>query len=371
MKIRLIVTPVNTRPLDRPSECPYCHHLILHRHGVVPKPVKDHGVGGVEVVRYKCVGCNRTFRHYPQGVTARDQSQRTVVLAALMYGLGLSCSASSHLLRAVGADIGKMSVWRDAQQAGEVLRNRPGGKVTALGVDETVFRVRGREVVVGFVTDARSGRCLGFEILSQGDGEAFAQWLKPYVEGLGVEVLVTDDNHSYGVASRRLLIEHQLCITHLRKYVRRRSRSILEQAEREWGERDPKLERLREDMRRVRELIDVLDEEGGRELGHIHLGYIWAVRPEKQEPASAGYRMRLLTLKLWEKWLKLRLYLRRPQLGLDGTNNCTEPVIGRSKVRYTTMRGYKSLTGMENGIRLTQWLYSVDEPHDLTAAMAA
>ncbi len=52
----------------------------------------------VEVHRYKCVRCQRTFRHYPGGVNNKDQSQRTVVLAALMYALGLSCSAASHLL---------------------------------------------------------------------------------------------------------------------------------------------------------------------------------------------------------------------------------------------------------------------------------
>jgi hypothetical protein len=33
-----------------------------------------------------------------------------VVLAALMYALGLSCSAASRLLGALGAEISKMSV---------------------------------------------------------------------------------------------------------------------------------------------------------------------------------------------------------------------------------------------------------------------
>jgi hypothetical protein len=74
------------------------------------------------------------LRRTPSGVTAEDQSWSTVVLAALMYGLGLSCSAASHLLGALGAEISKTSVWRDAQQAGEALREkRPAGKARVLG----------------------------------------------------------------------------------------------------------------------------------------------------------------------------------------------------------------------------------------------
>lgn len=96
------------------------------------------------------------------------------MLAALMYGVGLSCSAASHLLGALGAEIGKTSVWRDAQEAGEALREkRPAGKARVLGADETVFKLKGKEVVVGFVVEGVSGKTLGFEVLFEGDGRAF------------------------------------------------------------------------------------------------------------------------------------------------------------------------------------------------------
>ena len=81
--------------------------------------------------------------------------------------------------------------------------------------------------------------------------------------------------------------------------------------------------------------------------------------------------MRMLTLELWDKWHKIRLHLSSPELGLDGTNNSTERGIGKSKVRYKTMRGYKSPEGMTNGIALTQWLYSGEDEHDLAEVMAA
>jgi transposase-like protein len=376
MKIRLVVADVNVHPIDRPRSCPYCKGATLQRHATVSKPIKDHRLTQVEVHRYKCLSCSRTFRHYPSGVSEKDQSRRTVVLAALMYALGLSCSAASHLLKALGAQISKMSVWRDAQEAGEALRkSRPTGRVRVLGADETLFKVKGKEVVVGFVVDGGSGKSLGFEVLFEGDGGAFRRWLEPYARALGAEVLLSDDNDSYGVAAAELGLSHQLCIAHVRKYVGQRANSILEQAEREWGEKDEKLEKLEEDLKVLKGLLKELPEEGGSEIGRLHTEYLWAAPPtrkgRKTEKATAAYRMRMLTLGLWNDWHKIRLHLARPELGLDGTNNATERGIGRSKVRYKTMRGYKSVSGMTNGIALTQWLYSGEEEHDLAREMAA
>ncbi len=296
------------------------------------------------VRRYKCVSCGKTFRHYPVGITQKDQSRRTVVLAALMYGLGLSCSAASHLLEALGAEVGKITVWRDAQEAGEALRRKlPSGArtVRVLGADETVFRIKGREVVVGFVVDGQSGRTSGFEVLFEGDGKAFKEWLEPYARELGAEVLISeDDNDSYSVATAELGLSHQLCIAHVRKYVKRRSKSILEQAEAEWGDReDEKYKKLEEDLKRLGRLLEELPEEGGKQIGRMHREYLWSQAPNRKqgeeakekEKASAGYRMRMLTLELWDKWPKIRLHLRRPELGfLDGTNNASERAIGRS-----------------------------------------
>jgi len=91
----------------------------------------------------------------------------------------------------------------------------------------------------------------------------------------------------------------------------------------------------------------------------------------KEEKASAGYRMRMLTLELWQEWRNIRLHLRHPELGLDGTNNASECSISRSKARYKTMRGYKSTDARGNGIGLTQWLYSGEDEHGLAEVMAA
>lgn len=273
----------------------------MQRHGSVSKPLRDHGLKEeVEVQRYKCVSCGRAFRDYPAGATPKSQSQRTVVLAALMYGSGLSCSTASHLLGALGAGIAEMSVWRDAQEAGEALgRKRPAGKVRVSGADETLYKAKGREVVVvGFVVDGASGRTPGFEALFEGDGRAFRGWLEPYVKGFGVEVLVSDENDSYSVVAGELGLDHQLCTAHVRKkYVAKRSKSILEQAKREgWGAEDPEwLAELERDLTRVRQLVGALPEPGGAELGRMHRRHLWAQPRRPRRGASAGYRMRLLT----------------------------------------------------------------------------
>jgi transposase-like protein len=376
MKISLIIPAVNAHPTDRPRDCRYCQEPYLHSHGTLTKPVRDHKVKEVIVRRYKCVSCGRTFRHYPSGITGKDQSRRTVVLAALMYALGLSCSAASHLLRALGAEISKMSVWRDAQEAGEALRkSRPRGRVQVMGADETVFSVKGEEVLVGFVVDGASGKTLGFEVLFEGEAGAFRRWLEPYAEELGVEVLISDDNDSYSVAAAELGLEHQLCIAHVRKYASKRGKSILEQARREYDEQDEKLRKLSEDLEVLKGLLKELSEQDVHEIQRLHRGYLWAAPPRRKgqeaKQATAAYRMRMLTLEIWNKWRKLRLHLARPRLGLDGTNNASERGIGKSKVRYKSMRGHKSIEGMKNAIALTQWLYSGEKEHDLSEEMAA
>ena len=118
MKISLLIPSVNHSPTHRPRACRYCAKPILHRHGTLKKPVRDHGLREVEVHRYKCLSCGRTFRHYPNGVSKKDQSERMVVLAALMYGLGVSCSAASHLLGAFEAEVSEITRY------GKMLRRR-------------------------------------------------------------------------------------------------------------------------------------------------------------------------------------------------------------------------------------------------------
>ena len=225
-RVRFILPQVKECPDSRPSNCIYCEGETFHRHGWVTKPIKDLYVSEVRVLRYGCTDCHRTFRHYPQGVDRHDQSQRLRGFAALSWALGLSLRSASHLLGALGSSLSRMSVWRDVQEAGSNSLNgwlgRAQGAVKVMGADETVVKVKGKKTVVGFVTDAQSGRLLGMDVLVDRDSEGFVKWLERYVSRFGVEAVVTDDLNTYKPVVEHLGMEHQVCIAHVRKNVRNR-----------------------------------------------------------------------------------------------------------------------------------------------------
>ena len=343
-KVRFILPEVKSFPESRPTHCPYCNGVTFQRHGGVNKPVKDLKITKVRVFRYLCIECERTFRHYPEGVDSHDQSQRLRALAALLWGLGLSHQNISYLLSALGAPIAKMTSWRDVQQAGVEMRKKPlsQGCVEIVGADETVVKVKGKKMVLGFVTNPETGELLGVDLLMEQDSQSFLNWLRPYVEGVGVKVMVSDDLATYKPVAEQMGLEHQVCLAHVRKNVAK------------WLN---KVEGWEDEKERIATLIRELPEGGGKELLKME-------KKVREEP-----KLRELVVDLCEKWRSLVCYQRIARV--PQTNNRTEQVIGRSKVRYKTMRGFKSVEGMLNGIHLTQWVWGPGQLRDLTSLMAA
>ena len=344
-RVRFTLPQVKRHPDTRPPACRYCGSVYLHRHGAVTKPITDPYLDEVTVLRYRCVDCKRTFRHYPDGVDRHDQSLRLRGLVALVWALGLSHRSVVHMLCALGCDLSRMSSWRDVQEVGSgsgrwVSRAR--GKVRVMGADETVVKLRGEKTVVGVVTDAETGQIVGMDVLVNRDTEGFVDWLSGYVSELGVEAMVTDDLSTYKPVVDRLGVDQQVCIAHVRKNVWKRLKEIDGW---DWY------------RSRIWWLLKELPEGGGRELFDME-------RRVRSEPA-----LRRLVVELCEKWRSLTCHKR--VRGMPQTNNCTERTIGRSKIRYKTVRGYKSEEGMMNGLGLTQWVWSGEEGLDLGELMAA
>jgi transposase-like protein len=342
-RVRFTLPEVKSIADSRPDSCPYCQGVVFRRHGRVEKPIKDLKVGQVALYRYRCTGCSRTFRHYPQGVDSHDQSQRLRGMAALLWGLGLSHQSISQVLSTLGASIAKMTSWRDVQEAGMALCQgwQVAGKVEVIGVDEKVVKVQGRKVVIGFVVAPDSGEVLGLELLVEQDCGALLEWLKPYVEEYGVEVIVSDDLVTYKPVVEELGVEHQVCLAHVRKNVTRRLKGI-----EGWGE----------EKERIKTLLRELPSNGGRELLKL------------EQQVGGAPKLRELVVDLCEKWRSLVCYRRRT--GVPQTNNRTEQGIGRSKIRYKTLRGYKSVAGMLNGLGLTQWVWRPGVIGDLASLVA-
>ena len=162
------------------------------------------------------------------------------------------------------------------------------------------------------------------------------QWLADYVAGFGATAMVTDGLATHKPAVEQLGLEHQVCITHVRKNVSNRLDEINGW---DWYKG------------RVWQLLTELPEGGGRELLEL-------------EPRVRGEpKLRRLVVDLCQKWRSPVCYQRAP--GAPATNNCTERGIGRSKIRYKTVRGYKSAAGMMHGLGLTQWAWCGEDGLDL------
>ena len=345
-RVRAILPRVNIYPHTRPSRCPRCGGGMLHRHGEVQKRVKDIYVDEVAAMRYRCVGCGRSFTHYPQGVDRNGCSVRLRALMSLMWALGLSHRSVGCVLTALGRPASRMSSWRAVQEAGgaaarSMSKRGMSGSAPVMGADETIVKVRGKAKLAGFVADAESGELLGIDMPVERDGAGFADWLKGYVERLGVKAVVTDDLSTYKPVVDRLGLEHQICAAHVRKNAARRLRKA--QGWQGWKSR-------------LRNLLDELPDDGGKRLMSME-------REVRDEPG-----LRRLAVDLCDKWRSLLCHKRAR--GVCDTNNVTERVIGRSKIRYKTLRGYKSVEGMMNGLWLTQWIWG-ESDMDMGELLAA
>jgi transposase-like protein len=336
-KVRFVLPEVKTVCDGRPTQCPYCGGGIFQGHGLVTKPIKDTRLDKVIARRYRCTTCQRTFRHYPSGIDSHDQSPCTRALAAIFWGLGLSHNSVSQVFTSLDIAIAKMTSWRDVQEVGVNLRKAPRatGSIAVIGVDETFPKVKGAKMTVGFVIEPDSRELLGIELLMGQDQKEFLGWLRGYVEALGVKVIVSDDLSTYKPVVEELGIEHQVCLAHVKKNVAKRL---------------AKIEVMEEEKEKLKKLLVELPDDGGEEL----LAMEFRV---KQEP-----KLKELVVDLNEKWRSLVCY--KGVEGVPSTNNPTEQVIGRSKIRYKTIRGYKSVEGMMNGLYLTQWVWTPQKIRD-------
>jgi len=116
MSIVVLKLPdVKRKREERPKRCPNCQGETFQRWSEVRKPVKDVHVRQVQVYRYKCCACHRTFRHYPQGNTRADQTERLRLLVVVMWCLGLSHRSASLILSGLQVKLSHMTSWRNIQ----------------------------------------------------------------------------------------------------------------------------------------------------------------------------------------------------------------------------------------------------------------
>src|SRR5438270_5829658 len=164
MRLHLLLPKVDPKAIAEPSKCPYadCTGKRVQLHQPVSKALRDTVYQQVEVHRYRCLKCGRTFRVYPPGVTHAQSSERVKGLAVMLYLLGLSYGAVSLALDSLGVPLSKTRVYQIVQAVAarvpglkreEVFQ---GVKTKALGGDLTSVKCAGQWLHLGLTADSRA-----------------------------------------------------------------------------------------------------------------------------------------------------------------------------------------------------------------------
>ena len=371
MRLHLLLPRVEPERFSKLTICPQkeCEGTHFRLHQKVVKPLKDMTYQEVTAYRYQCLRCGCTFRMYPQGVTHAQTSLRVKGLGVMLYLLGLSYGAVSLTLEALGVYMSKSRVYDAVQAAAERVpglhRDRvfEGVRTPALGSDVTGVKCNGKWVPIGLTVDDINGIVLTVDGLTGEDAETLRAWLEPICTAVGADVMVTDDADAFKGVARKLGLKHQVCKSHVvrntEELIANLKEAIVEKQDDSLSAAGVSPEQAIADLDRLGELIHSRQPEQETELETLHLRYIKADSPRKNERASIAYRLRMLFLDRWELWRLLTLYRtwRGPEgETIDGTNNGAERAIGWwIKERYRTMRGYKRLQSVFNVSRLLAW----------------
>lgn len=191
--------------------------------------------------------------------------------------------------------------------------------------------------------DDATGQLLTLKLLDERDPQAVLAWLAPLVATTGARVLVTDDRSRYGVVASALALPRQVCVFHLKRWVRR----ALDELEEEFAERDDA--RWQGIIAEVRRVVAQLEPDGGQRLHEL-----WTAMRDVRYPSEGDWppevRLRHLLGRVSDHWHDYHRWRDDPTI--PTTNNRTEQAIGRLKVRSRTVRGYKREAGMLAGVVL-------------------
>lgn len=334
MPIVLQLPTVKRNNSIRPSQCPYCAGVTFQRWGKVQRKIKDPHIRTVQLHRYRCTQCRRTFRHYPQGVSHAQQSVRMKKLAVIGWSLGLSYRGLSLLLAAFGVALSRMSGWRDVQAEGEALRGQLRWQpARVVGVDGAWLRGHGLMVAV----DLGNGRLLSIaHIDERQDPAAVAAWLQQLKQQHDIGAIVTDDLSMYPQLAERLELGHQVCQFHVRRWVGRTCWELERSLPEEW-------------VWVVEEIQGLMESMPPQASQRLH--QLWKQLPGAKRRAGKETpveKLRRLLATLLARWERYTTFFHDAEL--PWTNNRTEQLIGKFKVRAKSTRGYKTEAGRLNGI---------------------
>jgi transposase-like protein len=212
MRLHLLLPKVDPKAIPVPLECAYadCTSKQVRFHQPVKKALRDTVHQQVEVHRYRCLKCGRTFRVYPPGVSHAQSSDRVKGLAVLLYLLGLSYGAVSLALESLGVPLSKTEVYETVQAVAARVPGLKreqvfqGVKTTALGGDLTSVKCAGQWLHLGLTVDSLSGLALTIDAVAAEDAQTLKAWIEPIAASVGAQVLVSDDADGFKTTADEL-----------------------------------------------------------------------------------------------------------------------------------------------------------------------
>src|SRR2546429_5513696 len=219
MRLRIVLSKVTPQAISVPTRCAYagCGGKKFHLRQEVRKPLRDTVYQEVQVHRYQCLRCQRTFRVYPEGTTRAQTSQRVKGLAVMLYLLGLSYGAVSLALEGLGVSLCKSRVYDAVQEAAKLVPGLKrdqvfaGVKTSALGGDLTSVKCKGEWLTLGISVDAINGLALTIDALTAEDSQALQEWIEPIAKSVEATVLVTDDADGFKTVADEAGLQHHGC----------------------------------------------------------------------------------------------------------------------------------------------------------------
>jgi transposase-like protein len=259
--------------------------------------------------------------------------------AAIGWIFGMSYRNSSRYLGGLGISLSRMSIWRDVQERAEGLEKEGYWKpVRVLGVDGAYVRGWGKTQPVLVAVDMGTGQPVTVGYVDEKDPQAVKRFLEPLMQRLGVSVIVTDDLSSYKQAAEALQLEHQICQFHVRRWVGQAVHELKASLPPEWvGVAEE-----------VKQILRDLPIEGDKRLVALSRQFPpsqWGSLGQEWSPVD---KLRALIVRLVQNWAQFRVFDWQPDV--PWTNNTTERVIGKMKMRARTVRGYKTWPGMASGL---------------------
>lgn len=220
---------------ERPRQCRSCEGKTFQRWGQVQKRVKDMRVKSVRVYRYRCCHSRHSFRHYPEGITSADQSERLKQFATIGWRLGLSHRGVSLILNGLQISLAHISVWRDVQtEAGQRKKQNRKKSVRVLGLDGAYVLGWGAKQPVLVGGDVGDGQVVALGHVNEYDPEAVRRWLAGLVKNLGVSVIVSAALHSYRIVAEKLNLGHPVCQFQVRRWLGSALKELRKTVPKEW-----------------------------------------------------------------------------------------------------------------------------------------